>query len=565
MFRSLLFKAIATTCLGELPSTSATPAPPDPASALFAELTVAPETVPTPKLFLNVLHRQWSLPGAGPSPNNLDKCLYNSAQALADLLQPPTVDPPIIALTNPVHPTGPPEDSLCPEDKRAEKTLLKGHLAAAWSIRVSSSASFFNRAALLWLKQLQDRLPRSDLRAHQDLNKIAAALEYSADATLNATRFAARALGSSITSRRLLWLQNWQADIRSKWQLASAPYTVGSLFGPPLERLLVETRDKRKILPSQLQRSISRYSPYPRSQPFRAPDSNSFQPRFHRPAPPRSQHLDSQIALQGAAVAPPPVPARWQEQLSGPHPSPSFSTVVPPMVVLRGSLQGEQLHRTISTGPHDGRQLDRLGGSPAPSHGPRSVDRPGPTAQHQLPGIAGRAPSPPLLSISSRGPGHSCPYQQHNNQSAHKQDGGHSFQGSAFGDHSAGPLGRIPPVVHPGGTHLRDGKSTIGRPQPLARGSRGMEPFSIPLPEDCPSIRDAGCRPVRLGNQSPPSPVLLTVPGPSGRGFRRPLLPVASRSSIRIPPLPLIPRVLRKMLAEKADLLLIAPHWPRRP
>lgn len=299
LFRSLLFKAIATTRLGEIPPAVSTPSTSDPASALFAEPVVAPETVPAPKLFLDVLQRQWSLPGAGPSPNNLDKRLYNSAPALADLLQPPSVDPPIVALTNPVHPTGPPEDSLRPEDKRAEKTLVKGHLAAAWSIRASSSASFFNRAALLWLKQLQDRLARTDLRAHQDLNKIAAALEYSADATLNATRFAARALGSSITSRRLLWLRGWQADIRSKWQLASAPYSAGSLFGPPLEPLLIETRDKRKILPSQLRRSASRYSPYPRPQSFRGSDSGSFQPRYHRPTPPRSQHLDSQVRSGG--------------------------------------------------------------------------------------------------------------------------------------------------------------------------------------------------------------------------------------------------------------------------
>lgn len=31
------------------------------------------------------------------------------------------------------------------------------------------------------------------------------------------------------------------------------------------------------------------------------------------------------------------------------------------------------------------------------------------------------------------------------------------------------------------------------------------------------------------------------------------------------PPLPLIPRVLWKLLTEKADVLLVALHWPRRP
>lgn len=172
-------------------------------------------------------------------------------------------------------------------------------MAAAWSIRASSSASFFNRAALLWLKQLQDRLPLSETRAHQDLNKIAASLEYSADTTLNATRFAAKALGSSVASRRLLWLRGWQADIRSKWQLASAPYSTSSLFGPPLEPFLIETRDKCKILPSQHRRSDSRFTPYPRIQSFWASDSNQFQSRYQRPVPSRSQPMDSQVR-QGA-------------------------------------------------------------------------------------------------------------------------------------------------------------------------------------------------------------------------------------------------------------------------
>ncbi|XP_060547661.1 lamina-associated polypeptide 2, isoforms alpha/zeta-like [Pantherophis guttatus] len=243
LFRSLLRKAIVTTRLGNVSSVPPDSVISDPASAVFAEAAVDPETIPAPKLFLDVLQRQWNLPGAGPSPNSLDKRLYNSAPALSDLLQPSPVDAPIVALCNSSHPAGPPEISLCPEDRRAEKTLGKGHQAAAWAIRASSSASFFNRAALLWIKQLQDRIQPTDMRSRQDLNKISAALEFSADATLNATRFAAKALSSNVTSRRLLWLRNWNADMRSKWQLASASYSAGSLFGPPLEPLLVETRD----------------------------------------------------------------------------------------------------------------------------------------------------------------------------------------------------------------------------------------------------------------------------------------------------------------------------------
>lgn len=110
-----------------------------------------------------------------------------------------------MTLTNVTHPTGPTEDSLHPEDKRAEKVLLKGGMASAWSIKASTVVAFFNREALLWFKQLQSRIPLPDSRSHQDLN---AALEYSADATLNVSKLSAKALASTTTSRHLLWLRN---------------------------------------------------------------------------------------------------------------------------------------------------------------------------------------------------------------------------------------------------------------------------------------------------------------------------------------------------------------------
>lgn len=117
VFHSLLFKAIATTPFGEPPSAASVSSLSDPATAMFVEPTVDPETIPAPKLFTDVFQHQWSFLGARPSPNGLDKHLYNSAPPLSDLLHPPTVDPPIVALTNTAHPTGPAEDSLRPEDK----------------------------------------------------------------------------------------------------------------------------------------------------------------------------------------------------------------------------------------------------------------------------------------------------------------------------------------------------------------------------------------------------------------------------------------------------------------
>lgn len=81
----------------------------------------------------------------------------------------------------------------------------------------------------MWLQQLQDRIPLQDAHLQQDFNKLLVATQFSADATLNTVKFASRAL-LSVVSRRLLWLCNWQADTKSKWRVAAAPYTGGSLF-----------------------------------------------------------------------------------------------------------------------------------------------------------------------------------------------------------------------------------------------------------------------------------------------------------------------------------------------
>lgn len=115
---------------------------------------------------------------------------------------------------------------LKPEDKKADLTLQQGHQAAAWAVRASTAVSFFTRSSLFWLQQLQERIPATCSRAHQDLNKIVAAIQFSSDAILSITRFASQAM-ASVASCRLLWLRQWQADMRHKWRLPSAPYKGG--------------------------------------------------------------------------------------------------------------------------------------------------------------------------------------------------------------------------------------------------------------------------------------------------------------------------------------------------
>lgn len=305
LFRSLLHKAQVVTGLGVSSSASSSSAAPttaqgDSASSLFQEPSVQKEVIPAPKLFSDVVLRQWAVPSSGPVPNTLDKRFFNVAPEFSHLLQVPSVDQPVLALSSPSPVAGPSEECLRPEEKKAERTLIKIHQAAAWSVQASSAASFFNRATILWLRQLQARLPPSDHRSHQDLNKILAAVEFSADATLSAARFSAKAIGSSVTSRRLLWLRSWQADIRSKWRLASSPFSGEKLFGSQLDPLLIETKDHRKILPSLNRRPDNRVQPYFRPPSFRSSEPAFTAQRSQRSFPSRGATLQDNQVRYGA-------------------------------------------------------------------------------------------------------------------------------------------------------------------------------------------------------------------------------------------------------------------------
>ncbi|XP_060542672.1 neuronal membrane glycoprotein M6-b isoform X1 [Pantherophis guttatus] len=305
MFQSLLFKAQMTTRLGiptSKPKDSSNII--DSMANLFEEPAVAAETIPAPKLFSDVLQRQWKFPSSGPSPNSLDKKFYNLASEYANLLQIPTVDAPVLALASPSPVLGPPEESLPPEDRKTERSLIKGHQASAWSVQAASAASFFNRASILWLKQLQSRLPASEVRAHQDINKIMAAVEFSADATLNAARFSAKAIGSTVTSRCLLWLKHWQADVRNKWRLASSSYAGDKLFGAALDPLLIETRDHRKVLPALSQRSDFRQVQSFRSSSFRSSDTGSYHQWYQCSYPTRGPAFQDNQVRQGPHYPP---------------------------------------------------------------------------------------------------------------------------------------------------------------------------------------------------------------------------------------------------------------------
>lgn len=168
------------------------------------------------------------------------------------MLQLPTVDAPIAHLTSSsMLSTDVDSIEVClrSEDRKAELLLRKNHQATAWAIKAATSASFFSRASLIWLHQLQDRLHPDDKRLHQDIIKLLAAVEYTADASLDAAKFASWALTTSISSRRLLWLRNWRADVKSKWRLASAPLKVPTSLEKHWILSSLKTRTNAKSCP----------------------------------------------------------------------------------------------------------------------------------------------------------------------------------------------------------------------------------------------------------------------------------------------------------------------------
>lgn len=204
MFKTLLYKAKTTANLGVAAGASDRSAEQDPNAHLFTEPVTTQEVVPSPKLFVDIIRKQWNQPRSLSNPSGLDKKMYTVEQEVEDMLKLPAIDAPFTNLASSNILPSDSAEGLKTEDRKAEMSVCKTHQAAAWAIRSAIAASFFNRTSLLWLRQMQACAPPGDVRLHQNINKLIAAAEYSADATLNAAKFASRVLASNVTSRRLL-------------------------------------------------------------------------------------------------------------------------------------------------------------------------------------------------------------------------------------------------------------------------------------------------------------------------------------------------------------------------
>lgn len=121
-------------------------------------------SIPTPSLFLDVVKKQWALPGSALVPSLMDWKNFNVAADLASLLQVPMVDAPVAALLPNASVPGDLDEGLSLEERWSDQVLQQAHQGVAWAIRSATTTSFFNRITLLWLQQLQDKLSPENTR-----------------------------------------------------------------------------------------------------------------------------------------------------------------------------------------------------------------------------------------------------------------------------------------------------------------------------------------------------------------------------------------------------------------
>ncbi|XP_042333486.1 uncharacterized protein LOC121935728 [Sceloporus undulatus] len=200
---------------------------------------------------MRVIKDEWSKPATvRPNPSSVKK-FYSLPQNVMTKLQIPLVDAPVSSLvTSAVYARDGEESLKLPEDKRADSALKRCFEASSTAIRAASSTSILTRAAHLWAKDLMLEVPKGNTRLCQGINKLLKVLAFAANSSLDIVQFSSRAQAASIPVRRCLWLKNWQVNTRSKQNLTLALFSGTKLFGEALDPVLIETKDKKKALPS---------------------------------------------------------------------------------------------------------------------------------------------------------------------------------------------------------------------------------------------------------------------------------------------------------------------------
>lgn len=81
IFKSLLHKAINTAQLGSSSTETAPSSSHDDINPLFVEPSRPVDSIPILPLFLDVVKKQWTMPGSVPVPSSMDRKNFNVAPA----------------------------------------------------------------------------------------------------------------------------------------------------------------------------------------------------------------------------------------------------------------------------------------------------------------------------------------------------------------------------------------------------------------------------------------------------------------------------------------------------
>ncbi|KAL8174810.1 UNVERIFIED_CONTAM: hypothetical protein K2H54_054170 [Gekko kuhli] len=227
---------------------------------------------PFPDYFEDVIQKEWANPGGGTSLLSVAKRLYSLPDRIMEDLKVPLIDAPVVALHSGAILSKDGENALRDAfDKKNEAALKKAHEAMSLAIRAAAALSNFTRATAIWADNLLQNPEVSPLVLKRTLLKMKRAAEFAADASQDNIQFCARAQAANITIRRNIWLKHWKVDALSKSNLATEKFSGRLLFGESnLEKVLVETREKKKAMPSSSYRREGEGKTRP-SHSFRAP------------------------------------------------------------------------------------------------------------------------------------------------------------------------------------------------------------------------------------------------------------------------------------------------------
>lgn len=253
----------------------------------FPKRKTSQKVFPFPIFFEEQLRAAWETPATYRRPPPAIRKLYALPKFTEDFLKVPKIDAPILDIQSSGLLSEDGQGSIRDGwDKHLDQDLKRVYETSASTIGSSATASIVARASIVWTKKLLDLIPQSDSRLQEGLNRLLKANAFVADATLDSLVFTSRSMAASVHARRALWLRAWQADNRSKQILAAYPFTGETLFGPKLEKILVETRDKRKALPKSLRRNDRRgKQTYPSSNfSFRSSFANRSRTEGRRPS-----------------------------------------------------------------------------------------------------------------------------------------------------------------------------------------------------------------------------------------------------------------------------------------